>query len=87
MTFGEDFAKFLTEADCVTLMQLLGIKEEKHEITDETKIKLLDLLYEKDPITAILFVRRVILDYIQFVEHELIRMLQRQFDEAKNTIK
>ncbi len=87
MTFGEDFAKFLTDADCITLMQLLGIKPEKHEITDETKIKLLDLLYEKDPITAILFVRRVILDYIEFVEHELIRMLQHQFNEAKNTIK
>jgi hypothetical protein len=94
MTFGEHFSKFLTDADWVALLHILkttydvqvvdqaqGSKflwEIVGELSEEQKVKLLDLFYEKDKKMAILFVHSVLMDYMTFLEHELIRIMERE---------
>ncbi len=47
-------------------------------LTEEDKVKLLDLLYEKDKKMAILFMLNVVLDWASFLEHELMRIMERE---------
>ncbi len=48
------------------------------ELTEEDKVKLLNLLYERDKRVAILFVLDVVLDWALFLEHELMRIMERE---------
>ncbi len=48
------------------------------ELTEEDKVKLLNLLYERDKRVAILFVLDVVLDWVSFLEHELMRIMERE---------
>ncbi len=94
MTFGEEFSKFLSDADWVALLHILKttydvqvgdqaqdskfLWEIVGELTEEQKVKLLDLFYEKDKKMAILFVHRVIMDWALFLERELLRIMERE---------
>lgn len=94
MTFGEEFSKFLSDADWVALLYILKTtynvqiadQSQAHkylweivaDLTEEQKVKLLDLFYEKDKKMAILFVHRVLMDWALFLERELLRIMERE---------